>query len=77
MVDRMKIFMPTNTSVSNKYHMYLESFFMGWLAGIGPATPVPQTGVLPLNYSHHVPSIRQHHRICIKLTLYSFIADLL
>ena len=26
---------------------------LGWLEGIGPSNPVPQTGVLPLNYSHH------------------------
>lgn len=27
---------------------------MGWLEGIEPSTAVPQTAVLPLNYSHHI-----------------------
>ncbi len=30
---------------------------MGWPKGVEPLIPVPQTGVLPLNYGHHTSDI--------------------
>jgi hypothetical protein len=32
----------------------MRAFLFGRLERIGLSTPVPQTGVLPLNYSRHV-----------------------
>lgn len=37
----------------NKNAFLSEDVFVGWLEGIEPSILVPQTKVLPLNYSHH------------------------